>query len=86
MFKNGRKPRFSEHVESKECLCTKKVSNIRLVSPEIYWRTMSGLMRHDRMPVAPIHRVLTNVVMAEVETCFFLKRPRDARARVYENM
>lgn len=59
LFKTGmQNSRFAEQVEDYACLYTSKVSNIGLVSPEIYWRSMNDLMPHDRMSSAPIHRVL----------------------------
>lgn len=50
--------RFAEQVEDYACLYTAKVSNIGKVSPEMYWRAMRDVMPHDRLPVAPMHRVL----------------------------
>lgn len=59
LFKTGlQNSRFAEQVESYACLYTSKVSNIDLVSPETHWRAMNDLMPHDRLTVAPMHRVL----------------------------
>lgn len=59
LFKTGQQnSRFAEQVEHYACLYTSKVTNIGLVSPEIYWRAMNDLMPHDRLPTSPMHRVL----------------------------
>ena len=59
LFKTGvQNSRFAEQVEDYACLYTSRVTNIGLVSPEIYWRSMSDLMPHDRLQSAPIHRLL----------------------------
>lgn len=68
LLKTGQQnSRFAEQVESYACLYTSQVSNIGLVSPEIYWRAMSDLMPHDRLSLVPMHRVLNKRAMAEVE-------------------
>lgn len=59
LFKTGQQnSRFAEQVEQYACLYTSKVTNIGLVSPEIYWRAMNDLMPHDRLTASPMHRVL----------------------------
>lgn len=59
LFKTGmQNSRFAEQVEQYACLYTSRVTNIDLVSPEIYWRAMSDLMPHDRLTSSPMHRVL----------------------------
>lgn len=60
LFKTGQQnSRFAMQVESYACLYTSRVTNIGLVSPEVYWRAMSDLMPHDRLELAPMHRMLT---------------------------
>lgn len=59
LFKTGmQNSRFAEQIESYACLYTSCVTNIGLVSPEVYWRAMTDLMPHDRLDIAPMHRVL----------------------------
>lgn len=59
LFKTGmQNSRFAEQVEDYACLYTAKVTNFGKVSPEVYWRAMKDIMPHDRLPVAPMHRVL----------------------------
>lgn len=59
LFKTGmQNSRFAEQVEDYACLYTARVTNIGKVSPEIQWRSMRDLMPHDRLPIAPMYRVL----------------------------
>ncbi|CDF38166.1 cytosolic IMP-GMP specific 5'-nucleotidase [Chondrus crispus] len=59
LFKTGlQNSRFAEQVEDYACLYTSAVTNIGLVSPEIYWRAMADLMPHDRLEASPMRRVL----------------------------
>lgn len=59
LFKTGmQNSRFAEQVEDYACLYTSKVTNIGMVSPEIYWRAMNDLMPHDRLESSPMYRVL----------------------------
>ena len=59
MFKTGlQNSRFAEQVEQYACLYTSKVTNIGLVSPEMYWRAVNDLMPHDRIRSTPMHRTL----------------------------
>lgn len=59
LFKTGmQNSRFAEQVEDYACLYTSRVTNIGLVSPEIYWRVMADLMPHDRLEANPMRRVL----------------------------
>lgn len=61
LFKTGmQNSRFAEQVENYACLYTNKVTNIGLVSPEMYWRAMTDLMPHDRITSAPMHRLLSH--------------------------
>lgn len=60
LFKTGmQNSRFAEQVEDYACLYTSRVTNIGLVSPEMYWRAMSDLMPHDRLRSAPMYRLLS---------------------------
>eukprot|EP00172_Hildenbrandia_rubra_P002019 Plantae.Rhodophyta-Hildenbrandia_rubra.ctg2667.p2 GENE.Plantae.Rhodophyta-Hildenbrandia_rubra.ctg2667~~Plantae.Rhodophyta-Hildenbrandia_rubra.ctg2667.p2 ORF type:complete len:625 (+),score=102.45 Plantae.Rhodophyta-Hildenbrandia_rubra.ctg2667:123-1997(+) len=60
LFKTGlQNSRFAEQVEDYACLYTSRVSNIRLVSPEMHWRTMPDVMPHDRLHLSPMRRILS---------------------------
>lgn len=60
LFKTGmQNSRFAEQVENYACLYTSRVTNIGLVSPEMYWRAMNDLMPHDRLSKSPMYRVLS---------------------------
>lgn len=59
LFKTGmQNSRFAEQVEDYACLYTSKVTNVGMVSPEIYWRAMNDLMPHDRLESSPMYRVM----------------------------
>lgn len=61
LFKTGQQnSRFAEQVENYACLYTSRVTNITLVSPEMYWRAMSDVMPHDRLSSTPMHRILSS--------------------------
>lgn len=59
LFKTGmQNSRFAEQVENYACLYTSRVTNVGLVSPEIYWRAMNDLMPHDRLKNSAMYRIL----------------------------
>ncbi|GJQ08592.1 hypothetical protein GpartN1_g383.t1 [Galdieria partita] len=59
LFKTGyQNSYFAHQVETYACLYTSRVSNIRLVSPEIHFRCMVDYMPHDRLEEAPFRRLM----------------------------